>query len=141
MKSFAKTGVSSVLLAALMTACGGGSSGSTTNTRTENTENTAISAMSAPESFSFATIKVQVLTAVSALQAVGGFTSSDATKAYVKVWYVDASSNQQQLAFMSLAAFQAIGASGVSIQVPIDIRSLVVEIYDSSATKAAVIAL
>lgn len=123
----------SLLLTALLTACGGGGGGG--STAIAPAANTAISAMSAPANFSFATLKAQSLSAASVLQAVGGFTSADVTKTYVKVWYLDASGNRQQLAFLSLAAFQTLGASGVSFQVPGDIRSLAVEIYDANATK------
>jgi len=127
----------SVLLTTLLAACGGGGG----STAPAPAANTAISAMSAPANFSFATIKAQSISAASVLQAVGGFTAVDPTKAYVKVWYLDTSSHRQQLAFLSLGAFQALGASGVSVQVPGDIKSLAVEIYDANAIKTGTITL
>ena len=125
-----------VWLTLVLSACGGGGGGAPTSTG-----GVAISAMVAPANFNFETMKTQQLTASTALQAVGGFTTADANRAYVKVWYVDASSNRQQLVFMSLASLQALGSSGLGVQVPANVTSLGVEIYDANTTKTGAIAL
>lgn len=130
MKSNPWRGLVPLLLACLVAGCGGaGSESASTNT------NSAISALSAPANFDFATFGTHAVTANGLLNAVGGFTTADAAKAYVKVWYVNSSGQRNQLAFMSLAALQGLGSGGISVQAPADIRSLSFEIYDARTNK------
>ena len=120
------------LLAALLCACGGGGGGGGS---TPTSPSTAVNATKAPTGFGFSTFSAKTLTSTSLVQAVGGFTTTNSTKAYVKLWYLDAASQRQQVMFMSLAALRALDTSGgLPVQVPGGIAALQCEIYDAQSS-------
>lgn len=125
-----------MLVAGILSACGGGGGGGSDAGKPVPVNTSIMDATAAP-SFNFSTFKTSPLRASALLQAAGGFTVTDASKTYIKVWYLDTSGQRQQLMFMTLAALQAKESTGgIEVKFPGDMTVLKFEIYDATTNKS-----
>ncbi len=116
-----------VILLALV-ACGGGSGGDPKVAP----QATKLDKIVPQENFNFASFRAPIgllSTRLIANPTTSGFT--DAARTYVSIWYIDNDANRQQLAFMTMKAFQTLDASGgIRLRVPGNVSALAYEIYD-----------
>ena len=124
-----------LLIATLLSACGGGGAGPSAVKPVP--VNTAMKAATAARNFSFSTFKTTALKSSALFAAAPGFAVENPSKTYIKSWYVDVSNQRQQVMFVTLAALQTReSVGGVEIKLPGDVMVLQFEIYDSSSNKS-----
>lgn len=116
-----------IILLALV-ACGGGGGGDPKVAP----QATKLAEIVPPANFNFASFRAPIgllSTRLIASPTASGFT--DAARTYVSIWYIDSDANRQQVAFMTLKAFQTLDAAGgIRLRVPGNINALAYEIYD-----------
>jgi len=121
-------------LSFLLIACGGGGGASAPEIVPPGVK---LAAIQPPTGMNFSSFQSsKILHSTDLVFNAGDF--ADKSHSYVSIWYVDPvdpDGNRQQLAFLTLAAFQGLDThGGVTLQVPSYITALAYEIYDTDST-------
>jgi hypothetical protein len=123
-----------LMVAILMTACGGGGGGSSPAAPAPVTSLASLAAKDIPAQWpdSFKAVTVSNTQLVSATELA--LTSNQASAIFIQIWYLDQDQQRQPVAFLTLAALTRMGSSITIPKVPGGVRVLQSEVYTSNGS-------